>query len=110
MSLDFPMRYPCDSCPENDVCDIDKKFTCEIHEEYMGYMGIIEQSGLRCRDFFDDDEEDELEKELENLPVVRCKVCNELVRADELIEGRYCPMCFEDLSNLVDEALADMKE
>ena len=32
-----------------------------------------------------------------DMPVVRCPECNNLIGLDELIEGQYCPVCFEDL-------------
>lgn len=52
------------------------------------------------------DSEDELGYELEielDMPVIRCPVCNNLVRVDEVVDGLYCPICFEDLSEKLDE-------
>lgn len=44
------------------------------------------------------------ENELD-LPVVRCPFCNNLVQVDEVLEGQYCPICFEDLAEELEEVL-----
>lgn len=35
--------------------------------------------------------------------VIRCSFCHNLVEISELEEGRLCPICFEDLSEQLEE-------
>lgn len=55
------------------------------------------------------DDEHEFEDEVD-LPVVRCSSCNNLVRVDEIVDGQYCPICYEDLSEELEEVYEENED
>ena len=97
-------------CPLYGI-EISECFEAELcPDEMLEMCMILNGTTLPEEQDCGSDEEDLLEDVCSNLPVVRCPICNQLVREDELEEGKHCPMCFEDLSNLVDEAWTEMEE
>lgn len=71
--------------------DSDMHWYCDECEEVLDSIpqGEDDELDLDCElDFCD---------ELD-FPVVRCPSCNNLVSAEDVVDGQYCPICYEDLS------------
>ena len=71
------------------------------YDSLCGYdEEIFDLSNEEMSDELIEDEYDDL---CYKLPVARCPYCNTLVRADEVEEGKYCPLCYEDLTKEFEE-------
>lgn len=86
-------------------CNHCKKETLFFLESDL--LWYCDECGNVLNSTVDDDMELEFEEyeDMAKLPVIRCPFCNSLVRIDEVENGRYCPICYEDLLEEINEVL-----
>lgn len=60
-----------------------------------------------CENVYDsipDDEINDEDYEYDEIgEVIRCPYCNNLIETEDLVDGELCPVCFEDLSDRLEE-------
>ncbi len=82
----------CRHCGKNTlfILESDRLWYCD---ECENVYGSIPDDEIEDEDFWDEEVGD----------VIRCPFCNNLIETEELVDECLCPICFEDLSDKLEE-------
>lgn len=80
----------------------------EMYCSYCGRDSDLLWSCEECGNIYDsipsDEVDDEEVDDYEIGEVIRCPLCDNLVETVELVDGCLCPICFEDLSEDLEDS------